>query len=45
METTGDRAQDVRHNVRRVLAIIEEMIRQAPDQWLMFVPVWPENQR
>ena len=45
METMGDRAQDVRHNVRRVLAIIEEMIRQAPDQWLMFVPVWPENQR
>jgi len=43
METTGDRAQDVRHNVRRVLAIIEEMIRQAPDQWLMFVPVWPEE--
>lgn len=31
---------NIRHNVRRVLEIIEDMIRQAPDQWLMFVPVW-----
>lgn len=43
MERTGDRAQDVRHNARRVLAIIEEMIREAPGQWLMFVPVWREE--
>jgi lauroyl/myristoyl acyltransferase len=43
MERTYDRALDVRHNTRRVLAIIEEMIRLAPDQWLMFVPVWPES--
>jgi lauroyl/myristoyl acyltransferase len=34
---------NVRHNVRRVLEIIEGMIRQAPDQWLMFVPVWEDN--
>lgn len=34
---------NVRHNVRRVLEIIEEMIRQAPDQWLMFVPVWKDD--
>jgi KDO2-lipid IV(A) lauroyltransferase len=45
METTGNRAEDVRHNARRVLAIIEDMIRQAPDQWLMFVPVWPDASR
>lgn len=43
MEISGDRAQDVHHNTRRVLAVIEDMIRQAPDQWLMFVPVWPEG--
>lgn len=41
MQRTGDRAKDVRHNAMRVLAIIEDMIRQAPEQWLMFVPVWP----
>ena len=40
VERTGDRKRDVRHNVRRVLEIIERMIRQAPEQWPMFVPVW-----
>ncbi|HUV94676.1 MAG TPA: hypothetical protein VMX14_07610 [Anaerolineae bacterium] len=43
MERTGDRVKDIGHNCRRVLAILEEMIRQAPDQWLMFAPVWPED--
>lgn len=43
MEISGDRAHDVHHNMLRVLAVIEDMIRQAPDQWLMFVPVWPEG--
>ena len=40
MEKTGNRGGDVRRNVSRVLEIIEDMIRQAPAQWLMFVPVW-----
>lgn len=43
METTGDRAYDLLHNTRRVLAIIEDMIRLAPEQWLMFVPVWRDG--
>lgn len=43
MEVSGDRREDVRHNARRVLAVVEEMIREAPDQWLMFVPVWREE--
>jgi lauroyl/myristoyl acyltransferase len=34
---------NIRHNVQRVLEIIEQMIRQAPDQWLMFVPVWEDT--
>jgi len=42
MERTGNRDQDVRHNALRVLAHIEAMIREAPAQWLMFVPVWPD---
>ena len=40
MEGTGSRADDIRHNARRVLAFIEDLIREAPDQWLMFLPVW-----
>lgn len=42
MERTGDAEADVAHNLRRVLAQIEGFIRRWPDQWMMFVPVWPE---
>ena len=45
MERTGDREGDRRRNVRRVLAVVEEMIRMAPDQWLMFVPVWDAGEQ
>ncbi len=38
--TTGDRARDVRWNVRRVLGELEDLIRRHPQQWMMFVPVW-----
>lgn len=40
VEHTGDPHQDVAHNVQRILAQIEDFIRAAPDQWMMFVPVW-----
>ncbi|MEJ5310942.1 MAG: lysophospholipid acyltransferase family protein [Anaerolineae bacterium] len=43
MERTGDAEADVALNLRRVLAQIEVMIRRHPDQWHMFVPVWPES--
>ncbi len=43
MEEMGDREETVRHNALRVLAIMEERIRAFPDQWLMFVPVWPQD--
>ncbi len=43
LERTYDRHEDVRRNAIRVLQMLEEMIRQAPEQWLMFVPVWPED--
>ena len=43
METTGYRAHDIRHNARRVLDVIEGMIREVPEQWLMFMPVWSEE--
>ena len=40
MERTGDRERDVRLNVQRVLAQIEGFVRMAPDQWMVFTPVW-----
>lgn len=43
METTGNRSRDVRYNAERVLGVIEGMIREAPEQWLMFVPVWRDE--
>jgi len=43
LELTGDRAFDVRHNAGRMLAICEEWIADAPDQWLMYHPVWEEQ--
>ncbi len=41
MERTGDRTFDVHHNARRVLSVVERWIGAAPDQWLMYHPVWP----
>lgn len=43
MEYTGNRRRDREHNVRRVLAEMETLIRVHPDQWMMFVPVWPQE--
>jgi phosphatidylinositol dimannoside acyltransferase len=42
---TGDREHDTRANARRVLEIAEQWIRETPDQWLMYHPVWPEDAR
>ena len=38
---TGGRRHDVKMNAERVLAVMEKAIRAHPDQWLLFVPVWP----
>lgn len=42
MIRTGDSRQDLQVNLRRVTAYLEEYIRAWPDQWAMFLPVWPE---
>jgi len=42
MIRTGDRHKDRLLNARRVIAILEGFIRDHPDQWMMFVPVWPD---
>lgn len=43
LEHTGDRSADVQHNARRVLSLIESWIRETPDQWMMYHPVWPTD--
>ncbi len=42
MIRTGDPQQDLQVNLRRVNAYLEEYIRALPDQWALFLPVWPE---
>ena len=41
---TGDREEDMRLNMQRVLQALEEPIRRWPEQWQMYVPVWPDVQ-
>jgi len=39
---TGHKKQDVKVTAERVLAILADWIRETPDQWMMFLPVWPK---
>jgi KDO2-lipid IV(A) lauroyltransferase len=39
---TGDRRQDLELNMERVLESLEDVVRCWVDQWMMFVPVWPD---
>ena len=41
MEPRPNRAEELLFNAEKVLATVEDFIRQAPRQWLMFLPVWP----
>ncbi|MGH2535915.1 MAG: lysophospholipid acyltransferase family protein [Candidatus Promineifilaceae bacterium] len=41
MERGAGREAEISHNAERVLSVAEGFIRQAPEQWLMFYPVWP----
>ena len=43
MVRTGDADEDLRVNMRLVTRWLEEFIRTWPEQWGMFVPVWPEQ--
>jgi len=44
MIRTDDLDEDLQVNLRRVTSWLEEFIRARPEQWAMFVPVWPERQ-
>jgi lauroyl/myristoyl acyltransferase len=39
---TGNRAEEIQINMRRLLDTLEAVIGRWPEQWQMFVPVWPE---
>ena len=40
---TGDRDQDMTVNLRRVLDEVEAFIREKPEEWMMFEPVWKDD--
>jgi lauroyl/myristoyl acyltransferase len=42
MEPHPDRETEALQNAERVLRIAEEFIRQAPTQWSVSLPVWPD---
>lgn len=37
-----NKLDDIRLNAERVLVKVEEFIKLAPEQWLMYYPVWPD---
>ncbi len=43
LERTGDRAHDIKTNAQRVLSQLETFIRRAPDQWMVFDPVFADG--
>jgi lauroyl/myristoyl acyltransferase len=40
---TGDRERDVLHLAQRYINLIEDYIRERPGEWLMFLPIWPDE--
>ena len=40
-EPTGDEERDVRELTQQTMSSLERFIRQYPDQWFMFRPMWP----
>ncbi|RME07674.1 MAG: hypothetical protein D6803_03310 [Anaerolineae bacterium] len=42
MRRMNDPEAEIRRNAEAVLEVMAEYIRQHPEQWLMYYPVWPE---
>jgi len=42
MRPEAELSAEILNNAERILQAVEQMIRQAPYQWAMFYPVWPE---
>ena len=45
MQLIPDRENEMILNAEKVLSVAEGFIRQAPHQWAMFYPVWPNAQK
>jgi KDO2-lipid IV(A) lauroyltransferase len=43
LERTGDLARDTRAALEKIVARMEYWIRQYPEQWILFSPVWEED--
>ena len=41
-ERTGDDNLDTLRLAKRTIEILEEYIRSRPEEWMMFLPIWPE---
>ncbi len=41
LQRHANRFIEVKQNVEMILEIIAQFIRQSPEQWLMYYPVWP----
>ncbi len=44
VERTTDRADDVRIGMQRVISALQGAIEIAPEQWVMFQQVWPDDE-
>ncbi len=42
LERYENKREQIIQNAETVFEVIEDFIRQAPEQWLMFYPVWPD---
>jgi len=42
MKTFSDREKEYIYNLEAVLEVVAEYIRQAPEEWSMYYPVWPQ---
>jgi lauroyl/myristoyl acyltransferase len=40
---TGDRERDVQTIMQKLMDILQAVVRERPDQWYMFRPMWPED--
>jgi lauroyl/myristoyl acyltransferase len=43
IESHPDADTEILRNAEKVLSIAEDFIRQAPNQWSITLPVWPEE--
>ena len=43
MEFTDDKNRDISVNLRKIVKVFEQYIREYPDQWYNFSPIWNKN--